>query len=984
MQNRLIAFFSVLWLLVYPVVVQAQLQLYSPASGATLGNNMPTLTWQQVPCSFYEVWIDGKLMDTVHPPQQAVVPFPLAFGKHRWKVVAVNGTKRISSAEQLFTVEDQPLNPLPEGSFLLRHDWRVQSSAAVPNGGLLVSTVQQPVNGWAHTSVPATVLTALVRNGIYPNPYSGLNNMRIPDASDVYNSEYKLLQYSHLPGQNPWASPYWFRKAFSLPANWPQQRTWLHLDELNYKAEVWLNGKRIADTNTLIGMERSFRLEVTPFLLQTKTNVLAVLIYPPNHPGNPATEPLTPFSDPGTNMADGVIARDYTKWDVLGWDWQPAIRDRDMGITEDVYLSTTSAIEIQDLYVSADLPLPDTTTAAIIISALLVNHSAAVQKGVFKTTISGGAQTVSFDVPFTLQPNESKTIQFSPETISQLQLKHPKLWWPHGYGAQHLYNVRTEARTGSAVATNQTRLGIRKIQTWIGLKERVFAINGRRIFCRGGNWVTDMMLNWTAQRYKDEIALTRNANLNLLRIWGPTGAAPQAFYDAADEQGVLLWQDFLNDFWGTFKNTPGYQPEASLFEQASIGLVKKYRNHPSLIIWCGGNEGPNPRETLLKNILAQYDPRGGRHYLTQSDGDGLHGGGPYHTLEPADYYTHKKLTGFSSEIGPSGLPVVQSFRKFMPQLGKQWQPGFFPIDGVWAYHDANNWPGEDTRKFSSYDHMLRSYYGAPDSSAAGVEQYLERAQLVNYDVYRAAIESVTRQLWKSSSGIVLWKSNSSWPSATWQVYDWYLQAHAGYYATKKAGSMVHVQYNRDDGKVVLVNHTASTKPVTVEAIMFNLSSQPVWTKQVMISLPADTAIVTPLQIAARDTLQFLQLRVSDENKRVWSEQLYWLHGGNVFSSLQQLPEPQLAIQVQKKGAKAYQFTVINKGTSIAFQMQLRLSGRYSAQEALPSLWSDNFFSLLPGQRKTLEVNAASASLDEPLQLEYKTYPMGGWKQVSLQ
>ena len=109
----------------------------------------------------------------------------------------------------------------------------------------------------------------------------------------------------------------------------------------------------------------------------------------------------------------------------------------------------------------------------------------------------------------------------------------------------------------------------------------------------------------------------------------------------------LLWQDFLNDFWGTFKNTPGFRPEISLFEKATIGIVKKLRNHPSLIMWCGGNEGPNPREELIVNsILPKYDSRGNRHYLKQSDGDGFHGGGPYHTLEPKDYFTHHKLIGF--------------------------------------------------------------------------------------------------------------------------------------------------------------------------------------------------------------------------------------------------------------------------------------------------------------------------------------------------
>jgi len=178
---------------------------------------------------------------------------------------------------------------------------------------------------------------------------------------------------------------------------------------------------------------------------------------------------------------------------------------------------------------------------------------------------------------------------------------------------------------------------------------------------------------------------------------------------------------------------------------------------------------------------------------------------PFHTLDPKDYFPHPKLHGFSSEIGPSGIPPLQSMEKFMPEMGKTWAPGRFPLDGVWAYHDANNWPGNDTRKFTSYDDMLRKYYGAPDTSVVskGVENYIGKCQLINYEFYRASIESINRQLWSNASGILLWKSNSSWPSITWQVYDWYLQANAGYYGAKKAANDVHIQVNPDNHTIAI-------------------------------------------------------------------------------------------------------------------------------------------------------------------------------------
>lgn len=961
---------------------QTGFRLYSPADQSVTTSNMPVLSWQPVSCDYYEVWIDGLLMETLPATKNACVPFPLSFGTHRWYVTAVKGNSRINSNIHEFTIDDLPLADVPANAILLRHHWKVASSLSAGTDGHLLSSQKTSTKGWATTSLPATVLTALVRNGVYPNPYYGLNNMRIPDASDEYNAEYNLGQYSHIPGANPWKNPYWYCNEFVVPAEYAGKRVWLNFGEINYKAEVWLNGERIADTSTMIGMERQFRFEVTRSLREKTGNIIAVAIYPPDYPGKPAPEPLTPFADPGQNMADGAISRNYTKWDVMGWDWQPAVRDRDMGITEDVFLTATGNIELADLYISSDLRLPDTSSAEITISATLINHASSAADIRLSGMITGGTEPVGFSLTYQLAANENREIVLDKSILPALYLKNPRLWWPAGYGQQNLYHVTLEADTDngqkSVIATD---FGIRKLETYIGKKERVFRINGRQVYLRGGNWVIDMMLNWNSTRYEEEIRLTGNAGLNILRVWGPTGVAPKALYQAADKYGILLWQDFLNDFWGTFKNTPGYQPEITLFEKATTGIVRKYRNHPSLIIWCGGNEGPNPRERLITGqILPAHDPRGNRHYLTQSDGDGLHGGGPYHTLEPAEYFKHPKLSGFSSEIGPSGVPELQSLLKFMPEPAKTWQPGRFPIDGIWAYHDANDWPGEDTRKFTSYDNIVRNYYGPPDSTGMeGFASYSARCQLVNYDVYRAAIESINHQLWTSASGILLWKSNSSWPSATWQVYDWYLQAHAGYYGTKKAGELLHLQLNRDNQSISFMNMSArSLDKVQVMAQLLDATMETRWSKNSGISAPAGEVTACGITVPVPEEMAFLKLIAKDQSGTILSENLYWLSSTNNFRQLNALTAQDLSIQIKPiDGVKAgsYEVTLKNNGPNIAFMLSMRMAGKESHQEFLPSYWSDNYFSLLPGEEKTVTVETAlSGMLEEPA-FEYKTYNM---------
>jgi hypothetical protein len=515
---------------------------FAPANGLVITNNMPTLAWEKIKCDSFEIRIDNKKMAVLPSTSYSYVTFPLSFGKHSWSVIAHIGNSNIISEASIFSVQDTPLAELPKQAQLLRSDWKVKSSVQTRMNGAQLSKAGVNTNDWAVTSLPATVLTALVRNGIYPNPYTGMNNMKIPDSNDEYNKDYDLQKYSHIKGVNPWKDHYWFRNEFVVSKNINGKKLWLNFSEINYKAQIWLNGKIIADTTEIKGMERNFRIDVTQQLRKNGLNCLAVAIFPVDNPGKPAIEPLLPLSDPGQNMGDGKVSTSYTKWDTMGWDWQPAVRDRDMGITEDVYLSSTDEVEIQNLYVSSDLSLPDTTTAALTVSADIQNYSAVAQNGKAHITISNGDDIITFEKEFQVQPGGIKSLEWNAQNTAELKLKNAKLWWPAGYGAQNLYDIEIKIVTADGKESLiSDKFGIRKVETYIGKKERVYKINGKEIYPKGGNWVMDMMLNWTASRYEKEILLTKNANLNILRVWGPTGVAPKALYRAADKHGILMW-----------------------------------------------------------------------------------------------------------------------------------------------------------------------------------------------------------------------------------------------------------------------------------------------------------------------------------------------------------------------------------------------------------------------------------------------------------
>ncbi|WP_158275646.1 glycoside hydrolase family 2 protein [Marinilabilia rubra] len=951
-------------------------ELLTPKNNHTLTNNTPVLAWSPVECDWQEVWINGTKMDSLKSDVSSYVPFALSYGENEWQVVSVKGTSRLASEPRNFVVEDKPLAELPEQSQLLRHDWLVKSSALTDLKGKELSKGHILSDEWYKTSLPATALTALVRNGVYPNPYIGKNNMHIPDANDDFNVEHDLLKYSHIKGENPWKAPYWYVTSFKLNEVEPDKKVWLNFNELNYRAELWLNGELLADSSEVVGMERQFRFDGTNVIKRQGKNHLAVAVFPVDIPGEPGVPPLEPFGDPGVNMGDGRIGKNYTKWDALGWDWQPAVRDRDMGITEDVFLSFTDEVELQDVYITSDPHLPEADYADMVISGKLVNHSTVVKEGTLSGEIINEIDTTQFKVPFVLEGGECEYVKLDKNALKQLRINYPKLWMPAGYGEPHLYEVKLTVATNAGDVSEIKELhGIREIESRVE-GSRIFTINGEDIFLKGGNWVIDMTLNWTASRYEEEILLSQNANLNILRVWGPTGVPPKRFFEAADRNGILIWQDFLNDYWGTFKNTPGYQPEKDLFKNISAGIVKRYRNHPALFMWCGGNEGVNPREDLLVNeVLANYDNRAGRFYLKTSNGHGLHGGGPYHSIRPDEFFTHPKLHGFSSEIGSSGIPVIESVRRFIPQLGEDKNPERYPVDGTWAYHDAANFPGKDLRKFTALDNIIRKDYGGLKTmDQEGVEEYLAKAQMQNYAAYQAAISSIGIQMWDNSTGMLLWKSNSSWPSLVWQLYDWYEQTHAGYYAAKKAFAPFSVQLNRATGEVFVVNASLrSYEDVSVTAEMYSVSGEVVWEKTKDANIHKSKAFNTSIVIPDEQELVFVKLKVVGDKEGLLADNIYWLHPENDFRALFKIKTPELKSELTSGDSQGsdYRVSVKNIGKTPALLVRLKLVSKLSGHEILPALWSDNFSTIMPGEEKQFAVTLPKGACPDAVDLVVK-------------
>src|SRR5579872_2017837 len=332
----------------------------------------------------------------------------------------------------------------------------LSSAVVAATGDLVSSPLFSPKNYWFPVTVPCTVLTGLVANHVYPDPYIGMNNMLIPDASDSFNHQYHLEKYSYLPGEpNPWKKPYWYRTTFTVPATDRGKHFQLIFKGINYRAEVWLNGIMLADSARMVGMFEEFDLDATAAIQAGEPNALAVKIYPldfPGLPSHPQTQALGDFFENGGPTGD--IGKNVTMLCSVGWDWIPEVHDRNIGIWQPVFLRTTGQVTISKPHIVTELPgLPDTAVAKIAIDMVLQNHHAGPSHGSLAVTITpenfSGQAPVSLVKDVALGPDGSAAVRFSAADFPALTIRHPRLWWPNGYGEPNLYRVRIRFSDGA-------------------------------------------------------------------------------------------------------------------------------------------------------------------------------------------------------------------------------------------------------------------------------------------------------------------------------------------------------------------------------------------------------------------------------------------------------------------------------------------------------------------------------------------------------
>jgi hypothetical protein len=867
----------------------------------------------------------------------------------------------------------------------LRDGWQLNSSTVVRDDGVKISTGGFRPEGWFGVSIPTTVLNALTKHGVYPDMRIGMNAYQIPDSSDEFNQQHDLARFSHLPDKrNPWRDPWWFRKEFTLPGLPADQRVWLHFNCINYRAEVWLNGRQIADSSAMVGMFRRFDFDITGHA-KVGENVLAVKIFPVDHPGVPdkQTEPLG--KDRGYHKE---IMKDVTMVMTIGYDCMPTVPDRNMGIIQDVWVDWTGAVAIRDPFVVTELPLPKTDRATLRISTELVNATDARVQGVLRGSIAGTG--VKFEQAVQLGPNETKEVIVAPNPV----MRDPRLWWPRGYGEQALYDMSLVFATGAGGTTSDEKkitFGVRQIASEMhernGSYGRRVIINGQKIFCRGGYIQPEILFDWDAQRMETEIRYFAEANLNLV-YFEDIPNPPDAFLDICDRYGLM----FGNCFYGCYWTTPGsdYPLDTQLLARGTVDIIKRYRNHPSLVLYMAMNEGdtredvytPWRKEIIARDGTRLFIPSGSMpdsrkdvpEWIRPDLPVGMNDDGPrtYGWVEPAVYFDWVREEGgwmFRMENGSPSVPPMSSLAQFIPTLLTPSER--FAPDAVWAHHDACHY-------FQPYDEALRRLHG----EATSATDYAWKAHLLTADQHRAMFEAVNHRSWDITSGFTQWKINSCWPSVEWQIFDWYLKPMVSWFYIKRANEPLHVQLNLPDGTISVINTRLTQQTdLTVRARVFDLSGKLLWEKAAAVSAPAHAyreSFVVPEPPGATP-VYFVKLELSDAQGRLVSDNFYWLRakGTGDYTALAALPPVTLksTCAVEARDAdRLARVRVTNPTTQLAFFIQVALTKGPGGEEILPVFWEDNYFSLLPGESR--EITARFAAKDAG-----QTTPsleVGGW------
>jgi exo-1,4-beta-D-glucosaminidase len=840
----------------------------------------------------------------------------------------------------------------PEAKLVLHEGWTLQSSAKIQAKPEVISTTQYAPKGWLAVAVPTTVVAAQVKNKILPDPYSGMNLRSFPGVTYPIGSNFSNIA---MTPDSPYAASWWYRKTFAVPPSYKGKTIWLKFNGINYRANIWLNGKQIANSNDVAGAWRTYELNITKNAKPGAENVLAVQVFAPTE----------------HDLAITFV------------DWNPAPPDKNMGLWRDVYLTTSGPVALRYPTVVSKLNPPANDSAQLTVTAQVKNGTDQPVKGKLK----GRIDNADFEQDVELAPNEAKDVTFTPDKFSQLVFSNPRLWWPAQMGKPNLYKLAMEFDVNGTVSDrSNTQFGIREMTSDLNsVGGRAFHINGKNILIRGGGWSPDMMLGENSQRLHDEIRYVKDMGLNTIRLEGKLET--EEFYQLTDSQGILVMAGWCCcDFW---ERWPRWQPaDFEIAKQSLRDQMYRLRSHPSLVMWLNGSDNPPPPDVEqmyldIEKELFWTNPvvssaTGKKTSVTGESGAKM--SGPYEYVAPSYWLVDtpegqpgRKLCnpggcggayGFNTEtsMGPA-VPPVESIRAM---VGKD---HMWPIDDVWNYHAG----GGEFKTINVFSEALANRYGKSDN----VDDFAIKSQMQTYEGVRAMYEAYSRNKYQAT-GVIQWMLNNAWPSMIWHLYDYYLRPGGGYFGAKRAMEDLHPIYGYDDHSIwVVSSQYEDAKGLKLTTQIYNLDGTEKFTQDNPVDAGADsTAKIFSLpDVSGLSNTYFLVLRLQDSTGSLVGSNFYWLSTKPEtldwakstwwmtptasyadYTAISQLPKVKLKVtdRTERKGEDAITHVMLqNPSKNLAFFVRLKVDKGVKGEEILPVVWEDNYISLLPGEKREI-------------------------------
>ncbi len=818
----------------------------------------------------------------------------------------------------------------------LQDGWKLQSSCIARSSGEHLSSPGFRTTGWLDAVVPGTVLGSQVAARVFPDPFFGMNLRKIPGTDYPLG---KIFGYFPMSSKSPYHCSWWYRTEFTSP-DAIDKTTWLHFDGINYRANIWVNGKLLANQDEVAGAFRAYDFDISPFLAHNRINVLAVEVFA---------------------QTEHDLGIDFL-------DWNPAPADKSMGLWRGVSLATTGPVTVRNPAVSTHFLNDALTEADLRVVADVANQ----QDSPVSANVTVAIGPIHVQQQVVLGAKEATTVTFDASDYAQLRVKDPVVWWPYQYGDPHLERLTVDVDVNGAQSDSRSiRFGIREVQAALNDQGFLqFKVNHRDILIRGGGWDPDLFYREPRERLRQELVYVKHMHLNTVRLEGKLGS--EDMFDLADEMGMLImpgWQccDFWQH-WDKWTEKDHAIAHASLYSQ-----ISRLRGHPSVFVWLNGSD-EIPAPEVEKDYLAVLKERDWANPILNNASDrtspfsgpsGVKMSGPYDYVPPEYWYLDKDKVGgafsFNTETGPgAAVPDAESIHRTLPRTS------WWPQDAQWNFHAALG-------KFAQY----KNFNGAMDATygpATSLANYVLKAQLMAYDGERAMFEAYGGNKYRST-GVIQWMLNNAWPSFYWHLYDYYLVPGGGFFGTRKANEPLHVQYRYDDRKVAVVNSTLTAYPgMTARARLFALDGRELFDQEATLDIPED-GVVGAFAVPAQPATTLLNLELRDAQERMVSENFYWIPTklaqlnwakttyvttpATSYADMRDLSQlPRTAVQWSAhRGKEAGEWVVDlkNSGNSVAFFLHVRAVKAGTEEEVAPVFWDDNFVSLIPHGARVLTV-----------------------------